>query len=287
VDVRRTVGATTTIVSVGLGSANYLTLDSPVTGVVTGSSLATTLGEFVNASGYANPDGLPAAQDWFYSKGYSQVTGLQVWEQPTAVTQPRGGTAGVLLVRDTVAEAGFDGLNDFMNCGLINGATKPSNYSVIAIGAFDSALNQRMAICAATPDSNVTAGAWGTIWNRNTNAGKLETSYGDDVGAFAGHSTALVFTTGQRHYMEVYKESGVARGTMYTDGTNRAITYILLTATDAFGSNTDFRVGRLGASGFTAYLLGGIQFIGVWTTHKESDRLAIKAKINAMLSTTW
>jgi hypothetical protein len=290
VDVRRTVGATTAIVSVGLGSANYLTLDSPVTGVVTGSSTAINLGQFVNASGYANPDSLPAAQDWFYSKGYNQNNGAMSWEQPTAVSQPRGGTAGVLRVRNTVAEAGFDGTNDFMDFGLIGGATKPSNYSVLSVGAFDGSLTSEFlkSFCYSCNTAGLSITSWGGIANRGSNPGRLETGYGDGVAFYVGYTTAAgTIISGQRQYYEVYKQQGVARGTMYTDGTSRAITDFLGSATDAAGTNFKFTVGALGELLNFYHLLGGVQFIGVWTTHKESDRLAIKAKINAMLGTTW
>jgi hypothetical protein len=289
VDVRRTVSAVTTIVSVGLGSSNFLTLNSPVTAVVIGSSSATNLGEFVAAGGYSDPDALGSPQDWFYSRGYSQVTGAMVWEHTVATEQPRGGTAGVMTTRDGVAEAYFDGSNDYMNFGMINGATRPADYSVIAIGAFDSPLNQRRAICASTPDNNLSALTWGTIWNRNTNPARLETAYGDGTDFYIGASTASVFVQGQRHLMEVYKQQGVIRGTMYTDGAARAITDLFGgTAIDSGGiNNQNFRVGRNGGGAFSAYLLGGVQFIGVWTAHKEAERLAIKAKINEILGTIW
>lgn len=287
VDVRRTVGATTTIVSVGLGSGSQFTLDALVTGVVTGSSSATNLGEFVAAAGYADPDSLGSAQDWFYTKGYNQNSGTQVWVQLSATSQPRGGTAGVMAMRNGRAEMAFDGINDWCDFGLIGGATKPINYSVLAVAAFDSPLNQRRAICASIPDANLSVETWGVIFNRNTTPGRLESQYGDGVGFYAETSNATVFTQNQQALVEQYKQQGVTGVSVYTDGSPRAMTTFGGAAVDTGGTNHAFRVGRFGDGGFSAFLQGGIQFIGVWTTNKESERLAIKEKLNEILGTTW
>jgi hypothetical protein len=293
VDVRRTVGATTTIVSVGLGSANYLTLDSPVTGVVTGSSTAINLGQFVNASGYANPDGLPAAQDWFYSKGYNQNNGAQVWVQATATQQPRGGTAGVMAMRNSRAEMVFDGVNDFCDFGILGGATKPANWSVIAVGAFDVATNYR-AFCGVIDafQGGSNARTWGLMGRRaGADVNRIEWSYGDGppdtlANLRYGVTSANVITTGQQMLMEWHKQSGTINGSIYTDGTARALTVYAGAAINSGGTNYDFSLGR-GGNVNNFYHGGGAQFLGVWTAYKDADRLAIKTKINAMLGTSW
>jgi len=286
VDVRRTVGATTTIVSVGLGSGSQFTLDAPVTGVVTGASTATNLGEFVNASGYANPDGLPAAQDWFYSKGYNQNNGAQVWVQATATQQPRGGTSGVMAIRNSRAEMVFDGSNDFCSFGLVSGPNKPSNFSVIAVGAWDNLTLSRL-MCGTSNSGGANTSTWGGFAHRTIFPNRVGISYSvTGVSEFYGHTTAQVITLGQQMMMENYKQAGVARGTLYTDGASRAITDWFGTGVENSGASNNYSVGRAGDLG-SNYFLGGVQFVGIWTTHKESDRLAIKAKINAMLGTTW
>jgi hypothetical protein len=287
VDVRRTVEATTTIVSVGLGSGSQFTLDAPVTGVVTGSSTAVNLGQFVNASGYANPDGLPAAQDWFYSKGYNQNNGAQVWEQPTAVSQPRGGTAGVMALRNSRAEMVFDGSNDFCDFGVVGGVNKPLSHSVLSVGTLNGPLNTNQTIVCTGNSSGATASTWATMFNRGTFAGRLETAYGNSVSTFyTQRTTNVVITLLQQNLFEIYKESGVQGYNSYVGGVAQPMTFISGSAVNSEGTNVKMSVGKLGEfNGF--YLSGGVQFIGVWTASKESDRLAMKAKINAMLGTTW
>jgi hypothetical protein len=292
VDVRRTVGATTTIVSVGLGSGTQFTLDAPVTGVVTGSSTAVNLGQFVNASGYANPDGLPTAQDWFYSKGYNQNNGAQVWVQATATQQPRGGTAGVMAARNSRAEMVFDGVNDFCDFGILGGATKPANWSVIGVGAFDVATNLRGFCGSVDQTSNSSGRTWGVMGRRvGADVNRIEWSYGDGppdtlANVRYGVTSANVITTGQQMLMEWHKQSGTINGSMYTDGVSRALRVDAGTAVNSGGTNYTFVLGRFNNL-LAAYHQGGAQFLGVWTAYKDADRLAIKTKINAMLGTTW
>lgn len=292
VDVRRTVGATTTIVSVGLGSGAQFTLDAPVTGVVTGSSSATKLGEFVNASGYANPDGLPAAQDWFYSRGYNQNNGAQVWVQSSATSQPRGGTAGVMAMRNGRAEMVFDGVNDWCDFGLLGGATKPANWSVIGVGAFDVATNFRTFCGSADPASNSSARTWGSMSRRSgADVNRIEWSYGDGppdgiANIRYGATSANVITTGQQMLMEWHKQFGTINGNIYTDGTARALRVDFGTALNTASTNYPFVLGRFN-NVLAAYLQGGVQFMGVWTAYKDADRVGIKTKLNEMLGTTW
>ena len=290
VDVRRTVGVTTTIVSVGLGSSSQFTLDAPVTGVVTGSSSATNLGEFVAAAGYADPDSLGSAQDWFYIKGYNQNSGTQVWEQLSATSQPRGGTAGVMAMRNGRAEMVFDGSNDWCNFGLIGGATKPADWSVIGVGAFNLVSGLRVFCTSASQFVN--AMTWGYFGRRSNAANKLELSYGngdpvaDPNNYRLTRTTANTITTGQQMLMEWYKETGVIDGSVYTDGVAQSVAPVIGTSVDSGGTNGTFSLGGFGSL-IGVNFSGGAQFIGVWLTDKESERLAIKQKLNEILGTTW
>ena len=293
VDVRRTVGATTTIVSVGLGSGSQFTLDAPVTGVVSGASIAVNLGQFVAAPAYTDPDGLGSAQDWFYTKGYNQGTGAQVWVQATGTSQPRGGTAGVMAMRNGRAEMVFDGSNDFCDFGLLGGATKPINYSVVAVGAFDGALNVFRGMFGSSNYATLNQESWGILLNRNTPAGRPQYGYGNSTttGAasyFIALSDSVVITSGQQQLHEQYKVQGVQGHDAYVNGafvpTSPAFGG---TAVDAGGTNFKFSLGRLGEGVGFAALLGGVQFLGVWTADKAADRVGIKQKLNEMLGTTW
>ena len=293
VDVRRTVGATTTIVSVGLGSGSQFTLDAPVTGVVTGSSTATNLGEFVNASGYANPDSLPSAQDWFYSKGYNQNNGAQVWVQSSATSQPRGGTAGVMAMRNGRAEMVFDGSNDFCDFGVLGGATKPLNYSVVAVGAFDGSLSVFRGMFGSGDFGGSNESNWGVLLNRSSLSGRPQYNYGNSTtsGAasyFVELADSVVITSGQQQLHEQYKAQGVQGHDAYVNGAFAPTSPAFGgTAIDTGGTNFKFSMGRVGEYAAFAPFLGGVQFLGVWTAYKDADRVGIKGKINEMLGTTW
>lgn len=73
---------------------NDITLDSAVT-IVSGSSSATTLGQFVAAAGYSNPDSLGAASDAFVVTSFDQIGSADA-TQASAAAQPKIITAGVL-----------------------------------------------------------------------------------------------------------------------------------------------------------------------------------------------
>ena len=92
VNVRRTIGATSVFADVSFYN-NTITMDSAVT-ITTGSSSATTLGEFCAKTGYSNPDGIAANQSLFVNTWYDQTTNGRNFGQSTASVQPRLVNAG-------------------------------------------------------------------------------------------------------------------------------------------------------------------------------------------------
>lgn len=93
--VRRTVSATTVACGVSFDVNNAVSLDSPIT-ITFGSSSSTNLGEFVKASGYANPDSLVSAVSAFVNTWYDQSGNTNDFTQSTAANQPRIINNGVL-----------------------------------------------------------------------------------------------------------------------------------------------------------------------------------------------
>ena len=93
--IRRTISATTVACGVSFDANNGVSLDSPIT-ITFGSSSATKLGEFVKASGYANPDSLVSAVSAFVNTWYDQSGNSNNFTQSVAVSQPRIVNTGVL-----------------------------------------------------------------------------------------------------------------------------------------------------------------------------------------------
>jgi len=110
VEVRRTVSAVTVEADVAF-DGDTITLDSAVT-ITSGSSSATTLGEFVAASGYTDVDSLGSPQDAFVATWYDQA-GSNDATQTTASDQPKIVSAGALVTENGKVALNFDGVNDY------------------------------------------------------------------------------------------------------------------------------------------------------------------------------
>ena len=91
--IRRTVTAGTA--DVFLDVNGLVSLDSPIT-IITGTSLATNLGQYVRATGYSNVDSLGSAASAFCSIWYDTSGNGKNAIQNTDASQPRLVNAGVL-----------------------------------------------------------------------------------------------------------------------------------------------------------------------------------------------
>jgi hypothetical protein len=283
-EVRRTVGAVTTAVEIGF-DGNYVTLNSPVLAVTVGSSAAATLGEFVNAAGYANVDSLSGQQSAFAVRGYRQLNGALAWEQTVAANQPRLVNSGTLDTENGTAALVFSG-NQWMNFGFINGGNKPADYSLLGVGRIVGR-STSMGWCGSVA-GNLSSTDYASIINRNTRPDRLESCYGNETLnlAYVGASTADVFNNTQQLF-EVYQTSGVNGIQMHADGAAAlAVTDILNTTNVNTGVEGEFRVGRYGS--FTGFLLtGSMQMVVVYSENKTADRSGMKAAINSIIGTSW
>ena len=122
VEVRRTVSAVTVEADVAFDN-DTITLDSAVT-ITSGSSSATTLGEFVAASGYTDVDSLGSAQDAFVTTWYDQA-GSNDATQTTAANQPKIVSAGALVTENGKVAIDFDGVDDWMQTAVFTASPQP------------------------------------------------------------------------------------------------------------------------------------------------------------------
>jgi hypothetical protein len=282
-EVRRTVGATTTAVEIGL-DGDYVTLNSPVLDVTVGSSTAATLGEFVAATGYANPDGITTNQSAFVVRTYRQLNGALGGVQTTAVNQPRLVNAGVLDVQNGVACLVFLG-NQWLDFGQINVGLKPADYSLLTVGRIVGG-STSMALCGSLASSGASASAYGGVFNRNTAPNAMETTYGVTGGGFYSGRTAPLINNAQQLF-EHYQTSGVNRLDMHIDG-SPALALLDLFNTTNLNSGTEFKfsIGRWGEfNGF--YLSGSAQMVVVYNQNQTANRIGMKGLINTTLGTSW
>lgn len=290
-NVRRTVGATTTVVSIGLGTANSITLDSPVTAVVTGSSSATTLGAFVAATGYPNPDGIAANQDGRAAAGFEQVGGAQIWQQTTATRQPWIVTAGVLNTKNSIAALRYAGAQK-CEYGVLGGATKPTNYSVIQVMTVDAynPVNFTGMFGSCDVGGNEPT-SWGMALEvRGLGAiyqNKLYSSYGNGVTQATFRSTNNYWVLGQQQLHEQYKTNGVFGISVFLNNGSVAMTTVGGAITSTAGTNFGFGVGNNGERGTDITMTGTSQLAMIYNAVKSPVRASIVAKINQIMGTTW
>jgi hypothetical protein len=290
INVRRTVGAVTTVVSIGLGSANSITLDSPILSVVTGSSSATTLGQFVAATGYANPDGIAANQDGRASAGFEQIGGAQIWTQTTATRQPWIVTAGVLETKNGIAALRFAGAQK-CEYGVLGGATKPTDYSIIDVMTVDAynAINFTGMLGSIDSIGSVSS-SWGTASEFRglgaTFINKLFTTYGNGTTDARFRSTNDYWVLSQQQLHEQYKTNGVFGISAFLNNASVPLTTVSGTLTSTGGVNRVFSVGENGERTTTG-MIGNYQLLLVYTSVKSSVRSAIVTKLNQILGTTW
>lgn len=282
-EIRRTVGATTTVVEIGL-DGDYTTLDSPVLAVVTGSSSATTLGEFVAALGYTDVDSLGSPQSAFAVRGYFQLDGSQAWEQLTPTHQPRLVNSGVLEVLDGKGCLRFSG-NQWQDYGLITGVNKPANYTTLTVCSVDNT-NAQGVFGSRPVGSGKTPFSYGHLWANQPGA-RSTYLFGNGAGLAQYATVVNTIVTSSIQYHEDYKSSGVDGSQVFSDGLGPlGLTYDANTTNDVSGVATRMLYGRLGD--LAGNLMTGRQlFFGVYEADKIADRVGIKQIINSITGQSW
>jgi hypothetical protein len=256
-----------------------------VTAVVTGSTLATTLGEFVAATGHGNPDGIAANQDARIAAGFEQIGGTQVCVQATATNQPWLVTAGVLETLNGIATRRYAG-NQWLSYGLPTGASKPANFSVVATVNITGVLNATKFFFGSAQISAADASIYGYAGNRGGAAGRIETIYGDGTLSRYTQANAATMTINTQQLIEVHKSSGVLGQDIYSNGALQASTGSG-TGVNVGGTAFEFAEGRLGAFPTLGQHIGTVQSLFLWQANKVANRSAIVTKLNQILGTSW
>ena len=261
VEVRRSEDSVQ--VKVGL-VGGIVTLDSKVTNVTEtpdqGETLASNLGEFVAASGYANPDSLAGANDGFVSTWYDQSGNANNATQPTTTEQPKVVDAGALVT----GGLDFDGVDDEMM--VVGDPIITADYT----GTFSTFGVHTVATAeVGYLYGNASSGAGASQYSRNT-LDEYTTTGGTDttLDKIAGSSSELILSS-------VYNNGDAGllingAGSMTDQGTY------------SFTAGTvDFTIGnRSGGGSASTILAGQIQEIIIYNSDQSANRAAIEENIN-------
>jgi hypothetical protein len=128
--IRRTVSGNSTEVDVAFDLLNTISLNSPIYNITTPTplfpTLATTLGEFVNAPGFSNPDSLVGTQSAFVSIFYDQSGNNYNLIQTAPVNQPRIVLNGVVDTYNSKPSILFSFSNAPTDVKFFNNAVVPT-----------------------------------------------------------------------------------------------------------------------------------------------------------------
>lgn len=248
--IRRTV--TTGTADVYIDQYKNISLDSPIT-IISGSSSATTLGQYVKASGYTNPDGLGSSASAFVSIWYDQSGNSKDAIQNTEASQPRIVNTGVLDNDGSKASLYFSGTNELSISSFTSILSVLNSYSVFTVHNLNNSIgtvfrssistNNRFSI-NYTADQKISFQAYnGSFFSKTTNLSSRKRIL-----------SSLFFSP---NTMTSYVDTVVSADTVLTGGTSA-------TASTTIGT------------GF----LNTIQEIIIYPSNLSSSRTAIELNIN-------
>ena len=195
--------------------------------------------------------------------------------QNAAISQPKiyDSITGV-STQNGKPTVSFDGNDDFLDCGLINGGTKPANYSSMNVSRYSSLATTRFAfgsINAGTSNSN--------SYNLSgVRSSKSENGFGNGVGGATVANSTLNHTTNQQLNSAYYTGGNTIQ--MYRDGLGLALTYLLQSASTCAGTEFKTSIGRAGET-ISIYFIGDQQENIVYPSDQTTNRVAIENNIKA------
>ena len=221
-----------------------------------------------------------AGNNGFVTIWYDQSGNNKSASQTTTTYQPLIVSGGTILTTNGKPSIKFDGNDDYLYCGLLNGGTKPANFSTLVVAKFNT-LATTQSIFGSSNNLGQSKFSYNYFNNRNTKPGQLETGSGDGINFRVSYTTEI-FSNNTQYLFEHFYRSSVSpyHGTILWNGS-------IKTPNDVFGgtgtSNGGIEyvttIGRFGEwNGF--YLNGTVQEIVTYFSNKISDRTSIESNIN-------
>ena len=224
------------------------------------------------------------ANNGFVTIWYDQSgNGKNASQLPTSPYQPLIVSSGTILTVNGKPSINFDGIDDFLDCGLINNGTKPSDFSTLIVSKFNL-ISTTQSIIASIDNAASNINSYNYFVNRNSFPGKLETSIGDGVNLRVIR-TSETFINNTQYLFEYFYSSNVSpyTGNILWNGSIKTPNIIAGTSTSNTGTEFKTSIGRLGEyNGF--YLNGRVQEIVMYSSNKISDRTSIESNINSYYS---
>ena len=265
-EVRRTVSAVTVEADVAF-DGDTITLDSAVT-ITSGSSSATTLGEFVANASYSDPDSLGSPQDAFVATWYDQA-GSNDATQTTAASQPKIVSAGALVTENGKVALDFDGMDWLVTESAYPTGTNLSHFYV----ASSTATNNRVLDTRGT-------GAPGDVlgWHHKFSNPSLQdvTLLDDGLGSYL--QIGFISRTGQ-NLVSIFGSL-----TSLSEYTNSTLNNSVTGSINSFDSGNQLYFAANVNGQDTQLFTGKMQEVVLYTSDKSALRTAIEGNINGRFS---
>ena len=205
----------------------------------------------------------------WYDQSGNNKNGLQI----SAISQPKiyDSVTGV-LTQNGKPTVSFDGTNDFLDCGLINGGTKPANYSSMNVSRYSSLATTRFAFGSINSGGQTT----NAYLLNGIRSSKSENIFGDGVVGGTIANSVLNHTTNQQLNSSYYTGGNTIQ--MYRDGLGLSLTYLQQGASSCGGTEFKTSIARSGEAN-SAYFIGDQQENIVYPSDQTANRVAIENDI--------
>jgi hypothetical protein len=204
--------------------------------------------------------------------------------QTTAANQPRIVLSGVVEKVNGKPAMYFDGVNDFLDCGTINGGTKPSDFSMYAVfDQTDVPADSTRGMFGSVNNASDVDSSWGITLALTSNL--INSEYGDGVSSRQVITTSNPIIAGtQTIISQTYASGTILNSTYINGGGLEPRTSLSGSATSTSGTEYKYSIGRRGEFN-GSYWKGHFQELTVRNIEGEVDREGIRDNINARFNT--
>lgn len=222
------------------------------------------------------------ANDGFVSIWYDQSGNNKNATQVSLANQPQIVISGTLQTLNSKPTLYFDGASRYLDCGYLNGGTKPADYSTFALARYTWSSYQISAIIHSQNNS----GAGETGYNMMTmwSGGYMVGNSSNGINLRYWYSNNLI-TLNQRYLFEGHYKSNTSPylGRFYWNNNSISVTDWFGTAQNNGGTEFKTSIGRGGEHNGN-YFKGEMQEVVTYFSDQLPNRTGISTDINTYYS---
>ena len=213
-----------------------------------------------------------AGTNGFVTTWYDQSGNNKNGVQISATSQPKiyDSVAGI-LTQNGKPTVSFDGSNDFLNCGLINGGTKPNNFSSMNVSRYSNISNHIYATGNGSGSSNM-YGCFGNFTSKTALEAGISGS--SSIIAISASNTTTTQTLNAQYYT-----NGNNFIDYYRNALGQSMNYPFGQSTSQnSGAESSYNIG-VDFIGSSRFFIGDQQENILYPSNQTSNRVAIENDI--------